>query len=66
MVSGCRSLRLLTCAARLTRMLKAPYTMGFMHELVTANMNSPFWMRWSTLAADFRSYQYLQHNTTSD
>lgn len=40
-------------------MLYRPYTIGFMHEFVHANRNSPFWIFWSTLNAVSLSNQYL-------
>lgn len=55
------SLRCLTCwgRRRRVRMLKAPYTTGFMQELVQANRYSPLDTRWSTFRADSGLHQYL-------
>lgn len=51
----------LTCVTSVlrVRMLNAPYTIGFMHELVHANMNSACCTFWSTICADCMSVQYL-------
>lgn len=54
--------RWLTCPGALlrVRMLNAPYTIGFMQELVQANRNRPLWTRGSTAFADTGNSQYLQ------
>lgn len=52
----------LTCVTSvlLVRMLNAPYTIGFIHELVHANMNSACCTIGSTILADCWSVQYLR------